>query len=109
MMATEAPTNGTYAQHNPYAASEQSFGSHQANTSSTTGYSSATTQPAATSTPSKEEVAWYFVEQYYTTMSRSPEKLYLFFNKRSQLVAGVEDEKSSVCAGQKVSLQSLYV
>jgi uncharacterized membrane protein len=103
-MATEAPTNGTYAQHNSYTGAEQSFGSHQANNSnSATGYSSTTTQPAATSTPSKEEVAWYFVEQYYTTMSRSPEKLYLFFNKRSQLVSGVEDEKVSVCMGQKVS------
>lgn len=26
---------------------------------------------------SKEEVGWYFVEQYYTTLSKSPEKLYV--------------------------------
>ncbi|KAF2087722.1 hypothetical protein K490DRAFT_21836, partial [Saccharata proteae CBS 121410] len=49
----------------------------------------------------KDEVGWYFVEQYYTTLSRSPEKLYLFYNKRSQFVSGVEEEKVSVCVGQK--------
>ena len=26
---------------------------------------------------SKDEVGWYFVEQYYTTLSRSPEKLHV--------------------------------
>ena len=25
----------------------------------------------------KDEVGWYFVEQYYTTMSKNPEKLYV--------------------------------
>lgn len=25
----------------------------------------------------KDEVGWYFVEQYYTTLSRTPEKLYV--------------------------------
>lgn len=25
----------------------------------------------------KDEVGWYFVEQYYTTLSKSPEKLYV--------------------------------
>jgi hypothetical protein len=28
-------------------------------------------------TPSKDEVGWYFVEQYYTTLSKSPEKLHV--------------------------------
>ncbi|KAI9839114.1 MAG: hypothetical protein M1819_003107 [Sarea resinae] len=49
----------------------------------------------------KDEVGWYFVEQYYTTLSRSPEKLHLFYSKRSQFVSGVEDEKVSVSVGQK--------
>ena len=59
--------------------------------------------PAAASQPeiSKDEVGWYFVEQYYTTLSRSPEKLYLFYNKRSQLVSGNETEKVDVCVGQR--------
>lgn len=26
---------------------------------------------------SKDEVGWYFVEQYYTTLSKSPEKLHV--------------------------------
>ena len=26
---------------------------------------------------SKDEVGWYFVEQYYTTLSRNPEKLHV--------------------------------
>jgi hypothetical protein len=25
----------------------------------------------------KDEVGWYFVEQYYTTLSKSPERLYV--------------------------------
>ncbi|MCJ1309215.1 hypothetical protein MMC25_002872 [Agyrium rufum] len=49
----------------------------------------------------KGEVGWYFVEQYYTTMSRSPEKLHLFYNKRSQFVSGVETEKVEVSVGQR--------
>ncbi|KAF2141999.1 uncharacterized protein K452DRAFT_308407 [Aplosporella prunicola CBS 121167] len=49
----------------------------------------------------KDEVGWYFVEQYYTTLSRSPEKLFLFYNKRSQFVSGVEEQKVDVCVGQK--------
>lgn len=69
----------------------------------------------------KDEVGWYFVEQYYTTLSKNPEKLHvrravdrfyrifvlmvieqLFYNKTSQFVSGLETEKSSVCVGQKV-------
>jgi hypothetical protein len=74
---------------------------HQATTST------AATDSAAQSDVSKEQVAWYFVESYYTTMSQTPEKLHLFFNKRSQLVSGVEEEKSSVAIGQKVCITFL--
>ena len=41
---------------------------------------SAAMSGAASSTSSeipKDEVGWYFVEQYYTTLSKSPEKLYV--------------------------------
>lgn len=75
-----APVNG-YGHQNTYGAMDQSYG-HQANAStSTTGYGAA---PVASSTSqqseiSKEEVAWYFVESYYTTMSRNPEKLHVSF------------------------------
>ena len=44
--------------------------------------SAAPSQPSAPasgdgqdSSPSKDEVGWYFVEQYYTTLSKNPEKL----------------------------------
>ena len=49
----------------------------------------------------KDEVGWYFVEQYYTTLSRTPEKLYLYYNKRSQYVSGQETDKVPVCIGQR--------
>ena len=77
--------------------------------------SAANFQPAPSSTPSnapvpdqknsisKDEVGWYFVEQYYTNMSRSPEKLHLFYSRRSQFVFGTEAESVPVAVGQKVS------
>ena len=37
-------------------------------------------QPSSTGNSNsipKDEVGWYFVEQYYTTLSRSPEKLHV--------------------------------
>lgn len=33
-------------------------------------------QPSAADIP-KDEVGWYFVEQYYTTLSKTSEKLYV--------------------------------
>ena len=36
-----------------------------------------TTENANHTPPSKDEVGWYFVEQYYTNLSRSPEKLHV--------------------------------
>ena len=52
----------------------------------------------------RDEVGWYFVEQYYTTMSRNPDKLHLFYSRRSQLVFGTEAESVPVSVGSKVSL-----
>lgn len=49
----------------------------------------------------KDEVGWYFVEQYYKTLSRTPERLYLFYNKRSQFVSGEETDKVPVCVGPR--------
>lgn len=49
---------------------------------------------------SKDEVGWYFVEQYYTTLSKSPEKLHLFYGKRSQFVSGLEAEVAPVSVGR---------
>lgn len=49
----------------------------------------------------KDEVAWFFVEQYYTTLSKSPEKLHLFYSKRSQFVYGQEAEVADVSVGRQ--------
>lgn len=126
-MATEttpAPVNGNYAPH--HNATEPSFPAHT--TSSNPAQASSSTPSAAGKGASgipQDEVGWYFVEQYYTTLSRSPEKLFvssspqarlpfkmtnasqLFYNKRSQFVSGVEEEKVSVCIGQKVRTYAL--
>ncbi|KAK3313530.1 ntf2 and rrm domain-containing protein [Apodospora peruviana] len=48
----------------------------------------------------EEEIAWYFVEQYYTTLSKSSEKLHLFYGKKSQFIYGLEDEKVPIDTGR---------
>lgn len=62
-MANNGTTNGSYG--------EPSLPAQQPN-----GAPANSSQPEQ---PSKEEVAWYFVESYYTTMSRTPEKLYVCY------------------------------
>lgn len=104
-MATEAAVhmNGTYAHHqsgpyhaDPYHASVQP---HQPSNASTP----APSQQESKNDIPKDEVAWFFVEQYYTTLSRSPEKLHLFYSRKSQFVSGNEAEKVGVSVGQSVS------
>ncbi|KAH8723941.1 hypothetical protein GQ44DRAFT_619180 [Phaeosphaeriaceae sp. PMI808] len=100
MASTESagPVNGGYAQQgyeNNYGAGASNFTPSQQTNAS---------QPAQQAPPSevpKDEVGWYFVEQYYTTLSKTPDRLYLFYNKRSQYVSGVEEEKVNVCLGQR--------
>ncbi|KAF2197822.1 NTF2-like protein, partial [Delitschia confertaspora ATCC 74209] len=93
------PMQETYdAMNNNHTASNFSnsnaYGTAQATASSNNTSANANDIP-------KDEVGWYFVEQYYTTLSRSPEKLFLFYNKRSQFVSGTEEDKVPVCIGQK--------
>ena len=74
-MASESAINGTFVPQNGYGSIEQ------------TGYAAANYPSSNPSAPSqsnnsaadipKDEVGWYFVEQYYTTLSRSPEKVYV--------------------------------
>ncbi|KAL8778928.1 MAG: hypothetical protein Q9194_001723 [Teloschistes cf. exilis] len=108
------PVNGIYGPQNPYASAEQQASSRELGTSAGAQPSAPTTSEAtnapntSTGTPAasgeassslpKDEVGWYFVEQYYTTLSKNPEKLHLFYNKRSQFLSGVEAEKVSVSA-----------
>ncbi|KAJ4293271.1 hypothetical protein N0V90_008553 [Kalmusia sp. IMI 367209] len=90
MATAELPVNGNYAQ--------QSF---DASSYATSQQAPSQNSSTATSEIPKDEVGWYFVEQYYTTLSRTPDKLYLFYNKRSQFVSGNEEDKVNVCVGQK--------
>jgi hypothetical protein len=114
-MATETasmPVNGNYGPHQGYGGVEQQQNNYAY--APPTASSNIAAPPAPAQTPPvgatntsqqsdipKDEVGWYFVEQYYTTLSRSPEKLYLFYNKRSQFVSGQETDKVAVCVGQR--------
>ncbi|CRG86654.1 Putative G3BP-like protein [Talaromyces islandicus] len=107
---TQPPINGTYAAPHPYP---DPYVSHTpVNTVNNTMGSNY--HPASTSTPSngpagsepkneipKDEVGWYFVEQYYTTMSRNPDRLHLFYSRHSHFVFGTEAESVPVAVGQK--------
>ncbi|OAQ99733.1 hypothetical protein LLEC1_04103 [Akanthomyces lecanii] len=81
-------TNGSFAQQDQHKATAEQF-------------------PAPTSADksnlAKDEVSWYFVEQYYTTLSKSPEKLHLFYSKRSQRVCGQEAEIAIVSVGRQTN------
>ena len=108
------PVNGNYAPHQGFGGIEQQQNNYTYGSNTTTSASPAINShpPPTSSTPAtgaasqqsdvpKDEVGWYFVEQYYTTLSRNPEKLYLFYNKRSQFVSGQETDKVPVCVGQR--------
>jgi hypothetical protein len=81
---TAMPVNGSYGQHS-YDAVTNNYAA--ANSNGATGYDTAA-QPAATQTGAntstseipKDEVGWYFVEQYYTTLSKSPDRLSVSFS-----------------------------
>ncbi|KAI7285156.1 hypothetical protein KC345_g1881 [Hortaea werneckii] len=108
---TAMPGVNGYAPHQGYGGIEQSqYNANAYNQNLSTSQAAYAQPPPTIAAPaaassqqeiSKDEVGWYFVEQYYTTLSRSPEKLYLFYNKRSQLVSGNETEKVDVCVGQR--------
>ncbi|KIW65582.1 hypothetical protein PV04_07828 [Phialophora macrospora] len=102
-MATEtAPVNGLYGtsqytQPAELAASTPSVSTHATSASQSTTTSATTQQQKA----DPQEIGWYFVEQYYTTLSKTPEKIHLFYSKKSQLVSGVEAEKVVPAVGTK--------
>lgn len=121
-MASEA-VNGDYMHPNGqgYDVTAHNFESHSANHSVAATNDYGSNNSSAKPDYRKDEVGWYFVEQYYTNLSKSPDKLYvsqlcqptsravrdlhfpqLFYNKASQFVSGTEAEKVSICAGQKV-------
>jgi hypothetical protein len=63
-----AASNGAFSEEQ-YKATEQY--------PATSGTTEASGQPNGQANPSKDEIGWYFVEQYYTTLSKNPEKLHV--------------------------------
>ncbi|KAK0674246.1 hypothetical protein QBC41DRAFT_51936 [Cercophora samala] len=76
-------TNGNANHHEQYAA-----------TGPTTSESTPQIENSQSDLP-KDEIGWYFVEQYYTTLSKNPDKLH-----KSQFVAGAEAEVTTVCVNR---------
>ena len=85
-----APTNGNFASQQSYGTAEHQLpmhGSHvtaatmngasNGQSTSSVGTTSSSGAGDSSSGVSNDEVGWYFVEQYYTTMSRNPEKLHV--------------------------------
>jgi hypothetical protein len=72
---SSAHVNGNYAPQgyeNSYATGASNFTPSQQPTTS-----QQPAQQASAAEVPKDEVGWYFVEQYYTTLSKSPERLYV--------------------------------
>jgi hypothetical protein len=94
-MATETVSksiNGAGGLHQPYGLPEQPSQA-SGSTSAPGGIAednAGATNPAEPSTTAtteggnvnipKDEVGWYFVEQYYTTLSKAPEKLHVILS-----------------------------
>lgn len=84
-MASESATkalNGNHGNH-PHGAHDQSgalvhptAAEHGSNLS-TGGHNSASGANNSNAKVPKDEVGWYFVEQYYTTLSKTPEKIHV--------------------------------
>ncbi|RFN45377.1 hypothetical protein FIE12Z_10351 [Fusarium flagelliforme] len=91
-------SNGNFAQQDQF---KESADQQQTAPATSAADGSTTAAASANSNLSKDEVGWYFVEQYYTTLSKSPEKLHLFYGKRSQFVYGREAELVNVSVGRQ--------
>src|ERR1700709_827703 len=57
-------------------------------------------EDSKTSTPSREEIGWSFVQQYYTRLSEKPDELYWFYHKKSSSVWGDEGAKVVMAVGR---------
>ena len=94
-MATDAVNGMDYNHYSQPAELAASTPSHQASASQSSN-------AAPGQKPDPQEIGWYFVEQYYTTLSKTPDKIHLFYNKKSQLITGIEAEKVLPAVGTKV-------
>jgi hypothetical protein len=63
-------TNGSFVQQDQYKAGAEQYPATSVPADAAAGNGSGNDL-------SKDEVGWYFVEQYYTTLSKSPEKLHV--------------------------------
>jgi len=67
-------TNGTHSGHaSKQETSQNGYTNYNAEQSANMNQGLSSSAPA--SEVPKDEVGWYFVEQYYTTLSKNPEKL----------------------------------
>lgn len=66
-----ASTNGSFGQQDQYRSSTEHYPATSGATEASGGNSN------GNSDLSKDEIGWYFVEQYYTTLSKFPEKLHV--------------------------------
>lgn len=72
----------------------------------TSGSAGAAADPAAKPKPMQaSEIGWLFVPQYYTFLNHNPQRLHCFYNKRSTLIHGTEQEETKACFGQQVSVE----
>ena len=70
-------TNGNFSQQDQYKNPAEQYPTTSGATDTAAGNSS------GNSDLSKDEIGWYFVEQYYTTLSKSPEKLHVDSSSQS--------------------------
>ena len=63
-------TNGSFSAQDQYKSATEQY-------PATSGPAESSTGSTSGNDLSKDEVGWYFVEQYYTTLSKSPEKLHV--------------------------------
>ena len=102
MADTTSAVNGLYG--NQYGQPAELAASTPSGPAHAASASQSTTASAAGQKADPQEIGWYFVEQYYTTLSKSPERIHLFYKKKSQLVTGVEAEKVIPAVGEKVRI-----
>lgn len=75
----QAPTYGANSMSGSTASA--SLSAEPTNTASA-GYTASSAAAEGNGSVPKDEVGWYFVEQYYTTLSKNPEKLHVSFPSR---------------------------
>ena len=97
------PVNGMYSEQYQTPAELPAPTPGASHTPSASQPTTASTSAAAAK-PDPQEIGWYFVEQYYTTLSKNPDRIHLFYSKKSQVVIGMEAEKVVPAVGLKVSL-----